>query len=362
MTRPAIGPVVVLLGAALMSGCAGQAPAGGEGPSPGRPTPERRSEAPADRTATDEPEVAASATSVTPTSSSVTDVTDPAAPGTLPVGRLLFDSDRSGNLDIWYLEAGATEPVQVTSDPGSDRVSSWGPDGRSVIFSSDRLGGANIGNPSLRPYALFIGYLDGTDDRHLLGTRTFNSGAQYSPDGTRIVFGSDATGTMQVYLLDPDYMPNSGKDPVALTQGEHNDGPAWSPDGSRIVFTSLRDGNRELYVMDADGNNVERLTDDPAEDGAPAWSPDGSQIAFHSDRTGSRDIFVINSDGTDARQLTDDPALNGFPSWSRDGEWIAFDHQVSRDDIEIYVMRADGSELINVTNDPARDAFPSWGP
>jgi TolB protein len=302
------------------------------------------------------------ATAVPPTDGGEPRGNGSGTPGALPVGRLVFDSDRSGNLDIWYLEAGSSEPVQLTTDPGSDRVAAWHPEGESVIFSSDRLGGPSIpSGGALRAYGLFIAQLGGSEDRHLLGTRTFNSGARFSPDGSQIVFASDASEVTQVYVVEPDYEQFTNSEPVALTSDDHNDAPAWSPDGTRIAFSSLRDGNREIYVMAADGSDQTRLTDDPASDGSPAWSPDGSLIAFHSERSGIQHIFVMNADGSEVRQLTDGDLRDGFPSWSPDGEWIAFDRVLARDHIEIMIVRLDGSELTNVTSSPARDAFPFWG-
>jgi Tol biopolymer transport system component len=55
----------------------------------------------------------------------------------------------------------------------------------------------------------------------------------------------------------------------------------------QIAFASDRDGNRKIYVINADGMDLRRLTDDPADDGLPTWSPDGPKIAFASDRDGN---------------------------------------------------------------------------
>jgi Tol biopolymer transport system component len=289
------------------------------------------------------------------------------------MGRLVFDSDRSGNLDIWLLEAGPAEPRQITTDDGTDRVATLAPDGSAILFTSDRAGGPD--SPTgLRTYGLYIVGLDGSAPEHLLGTRSFNGSPVHSPDMSLIAFHSDAEGITQVYVI----AAGGPANPVALTEDpvQANMGD-WSPDGGRIVFTSHRDSagcsttdrlvtctkyNREIYVMDSDGSNQLRLTDDPADDGSPSWSPDGGQIAFQSDRAGGRHIFVMNADGSDVRQITTGDVRDGFPSWSPDGEWLAFDRQVTRDDLEILVIRLDGSELINVSNNPARDAFPSWGP
>ena len=70
--------------------------------------------------------------------------------------------------------------------------------------------------------------------------------------------------------------------------------PDWSPDGTKIVFTSDLDDpfvNHEIYVMDANGENLVRLTNNPAGDYEPVWSPDGAKIAFVTERDSNWEVM-----------------------------------------------------------------------
>ena len=86
----------------------------------------------------------------------------------------------------------------------------------------------------------------------------------------------------------------------------------------KIAFSSDRDGNGEIYVMDADGSNLTRLTNNPANDGffGVAWSPDGTRIAFVSERDGNWEIYVMNADGSGLSRVTDNLAVDQNPAWS----------------------------------------------
>jgi TolB protein len=96
-----------------------------------------------------------------------------------------------------------------------------------------------------------------------------------------------------------------------------NTGAAYSPDGSKIALTLSKDGNPEIYVINAsDGSIVRRITNDKAIDTSPAWSPDGSKIAFVSDRNGGPQIFVVSSGGGAATQVSFNGSYNTTPTWS----------------------------------------------
>lgn len=91
--------------------------------------------------------------------------------------------------------------------------------------------------------------------------------------------------------------------------------PAWSPDGTRIAFGSDHEGFRGIYVMDADGSNIQRLSDTRAGENCPEWSPDGTKLVFASWRDGDGEIYIMDADGGNLQKLTDNGFEEEFPAW-----------------------------------------------
>ena len=111
-------------------------------------------------------------------------------------------------------------------------------------------------------------------------------------------------------------MAAGGRNPVNLTNHPSWDSSAdWSPDGKKIVFFSHRGGQSDIYVMGADGANVVNLTNHPAEDRVPAWSPNGQWIAFQSTRDGNWEIYVMDADGNNQTRVTNHPDKDVRPVW-----------------------------------------------
>ena len=236
--------------------------------------------------------------------------------------QIAFVSQRDGNPEIYVMDVDGKNQRRLTNHPDNDLSPSWSPDGKRIVFFSNR-------------------------DGHV-----------------HVIHGLPA---YEIYVMDAD-----GGNPQNLTNNPFDDrNPSWAPDGKRIVFQSNRDKdnpqNYEIYVMDADGGNQQNLTENPNEDQYPSWSPDGKRIVFSSAREGhfigefgiTDEIYVMDVDGGNQQRLTENRVYDEWPSWSPDGKRIAF-YSCRDGNAEIYVMDADGGNPQNLTNNRHDDASPAW--
>jgi serine/threonine protein kinase/Tol biopolymer transport system component len=130
----------------------------------------------------------------------------------------------------------------------------------------------------------------------------------------------------------------------ALTGGPSIDRqPAFSPDGRRIVFSSDRSGSLDLWSLEAATGAVRRLTFDAADDWDPHWSPDGKQLLWSSNRGGHFEVWIADVDGTGARQVTADGVDAENPTMSADGAWIVYS-SANPAHSGIWKIRPDGSD------------------
>jgi len=233
--------------------------------------------------------------------------------------RIAFSRQSGFKTDICIMNANGTNVVTVISSDAAleshNRKPSWSPDGTKIVFTSNRSGSGKT--------EIWMANTDGS------GLLRLTTSIQRGSDGNGPIFSLDF-------------------------------GPAWSPDGSKIVFVSNREGaDTELYVMNPDGSNLLRLTDDSLDDTLPAWSPDSQRIVFTKNNGGG--THIINRDGTN---LVFFMSFAAWPAWSPDGSRLAFTQSDSTIPFtsNIYTAKTDGTDKIQVTNNPNGARAPSWAP
>jgi Tol biopolymer transport system component len=251
--------------------------------------------------------------------------------------KILFGSTRTGNAEIYVMDADGKNLEQLTHHSAPDNCPIWSPDGKKIVFASERDNDSEI----------YVMNADGSEQRRLTNQAGDDSHPHWSPDGKRIVFNSarttpDLKADWSKQFHEIFTMTADGSDVKQISKLKTvSTYPSFSPDGKRICFRSVTNEpgyqwdftlgprNSEVFVMNADGTNPVNLTKNAAYDGWPMWSPDGKKILFSSNRAGPANIgqlYLINPDGSSLQQITDGPGSFVQPSWSHDGKKI-FAHQ-----------------------------------
>jgi TolB protein len=146
---------------------------------------------------------------------------DSGIPAYSPDGtRFAWATNRDGNFEIYSAAADGSGPTRLTNAPRQDALPDWSPDGAKIAFRVDLGFGAGWGE-------VFVMNTDGSGQVNLTNTATvFESTGGYSPDGTKIVFLANATGTNDIYVMNAD---GSGRVQITNTPGVSELEPRWQP-------------------------------------------------------------------------------------------------------------------------------------
>jgi Tol biopolymer transport system component len=265
-------------------------------------------------------------------------------------GELCFTSVRDNRYwDISLMDVASGTVRRITRQTFNLLACGWSPDGSRLVFMTNRDGNLEI-------YTMAA---DGSDWRRVTNTSGDKYGPEWSPDGRHIAYAEDVGGgVMQIFVVDPD-----GSNHVQLTSDTASGyGPMWSPDSTRIAYIS----GTELKVMNRDGSHPVSLYSDGATLQPSEWSPTGSHILFMSQRTGIFKLYTVRlSDGAiDSIPTGEYDAWDG--RWSPDGSLISFYSYginsvgFANGMFAVFLMNADGSNLRQVTTLTANDR--SWHP
>lgn len=198
-----------------------------------------------------------------------------------------------------YMEIFEADPdggnlKRLTDSKGYDAEGSYSPDGKEIVFCSNRSGPENL--------ELYIMNADGSKVRKLTNAPgCYNGGPFFSPDGKKVIFRSDRKKKdhLQLYVINAD-----GTGERALTDNENwvYWAPFWHQDGKHIIYTAADHAdpksrpNYDLYWLNIENPNAKpvRITHAPGADVLPVFSPDQRQVMWTSNRNGASQLWIAD--------------------------------------------------------------------
>jgi Tol biopolymer transport system component len=193
----------------------------------------------------------------------------------------------------------------------------------------------NSSNQNLRESA--IGAAD-RDGRWLTHGRSSDRQPVYSPDGKHVVFSSDRGGNLDLWSISRDTAAI-----VRITDDPTDDwDPGFTADGKQLLWSSNRSGHFEIWTASPDGSDARQLSDDGADAENPTATADGQWIVYTSFHPDKRGIWRMRRDGSEATRIVPGRCLN--PEVSPDGTYVAYHTEELNVSARIHVARVrDGS-------------------
>ncbi|MBC8143435.1 MAG: PD40 domain-containing protein, partial [Armatimonadetes bacterium] len=318
----------------------------------------------------------------------------------------------AANADIWVYKTAVKQFVRVTDFDGQDLWPLMHPDGKSVVFVSERDGTYNlyrqvIGSDNAEQLTRYKGdgvrlpslAANGSAVVYEVGDRIETlslSGANAAPKTIELAIAADEKITDTVtetktagadeLTASPDAaqfalaiqgdlfaVDREGGRATRLTDAISRDGDAaWAKDGKSLLFISRKDGNAEIYrVQSADpgepllSRSLKRMsirvTKTPEREQNLTVSPDGKRVAYG---LGDNTLLVGSADTvTDAKPVVSGKFPIGSYHWSPDSRYIVFSREDEEFNSDIYIVPADGSEAPrNISMHPRNDGEPHWSP
>jgi TolB protein len=164
-----------------------------------------------------------------------------------------------GNTDIYRISAQGGRPEQLTRDPGIETSASYSPDGRRIVFESDRSGSQQ----------LYVMNADGSGQQRI----SFGGGAyatpEWSPRGDLVAYTRIGGGQFRIGVMTP-----SGGGERLLTSSWQDEAPSWAPNGRVLQFFRTNQGSGKTTVWQVDvAGTKERRIQTPVDGSDPAWGP-----------------------------------------------------------------------------------------
>lgn len=281
-----------------------------------------------------------------------------------PSGRLVYQSDAHNQWDIFLLDltevdsgsAAKAEPVRLTTHDANDMNPSFSPDGKSIVFCSERTGAGD----------LYILDLDDKTLRQLTSHPSYEGAPQFSADGRWVFFEAERDGRAEIYRTSID-----GKRVNRLTRSSTRKlGPAVTGHGRYFAYMEKSWIRWQVSVQDWDTGDV-RVVSSGGGACRPSFSPDGEWLAYVSTRDADKtDVWIVRvADGTGqperVRVPTRADAHNYDPAFSPSGNGFAFasTRERGRDEQwDLFFSERRARSLLRLTDTDHNERFPQWSP
>lgn len=258
--------------------------------------------------------------------------------------RIIFQAVPVGkqHYQMYVMELNEGNPVMISTGEGACTCGFFHPKLQKVIFASSHdsplVGQTNKPKEGkytwdLTPYMnIYEANFDGTDLVPLTCGSAYHAECAYSPDGTEIVFASNESGTMNLYIMSAD---GSNVRQVTHTDYSYNGGPFFSPDGTKVVFRSDRDvpDYLQIFTIDRDGSGEVQLTDNTSVNWAPYWHPDGRHVIFTKSlgKYHRYELFILNRETGNEKRVTFNESFDGLPVFNHDGTKLMWTSKRGKD-------------------------------
>ena len=228
-----------------------------------------------------------------------------------PDGAMIaFNSDRSGEMNIWLYSIAGGLTRQLTKGAGGDFQANWSPNGKRIVFFSSRGGNADIWSADVETGSL----------QQLTHGSSIDINPFFSPDGKYIAYQSDQTGRPEVWVMNAD-----GSAARQLTRvGVRGHFLRWNKNGDAIIFRCPFGDKPRTMQASLDSADPQVLTD-VSGGSHMSLSPD---YTFIMDVVGHKTLWVsplVSGKPEKVFEFSDPDVRIDYPVWSPDGKWVLFD-------------------------------------
>jgi Tol biopolymer transport system component len=201
------------------------------------------------------------------------------SPSWSPDGKkILLSSDRTGDHEVYVMDADGSKLKRLTNRLGTHEAgAAYSPNGKQIVFESyQKTETKRVGPRHVEvhyKHEIWVMDADGKNLKKLSKGNGNDWACSWSPDGKKMLFATDRDGNSEIYLMDV----KSGKE-ERITRNPLNDAlsPApWSPDGKNMVFQRVQNNGQrssEIWIYNFETKKETKLTDNLLWDGYPVWS------------------------------------------------------------------------------------------